>query len=407
MSISPLDDFKDQVLYLLESGKSINFIAKKFDSSSRSVRRAIKRWNEYDDELTKEVSYDDLDNLDSITDPKTLMKELGLDPNEWTVREADVSRYGSPDTPQYSLKAKLERNIESLLIVPPKSKVQVKREYSKPAEGEPRFIVLCGDQHAPFHDKKLHDLFLDWLHVNKPHEGVLLGDTCDFPEISRHRHKPEWKASVQECLLSAHELLVDYVDTSSETKWVKLLGNHDDRLRNTIIDYNSDLFNLKRAYDRRQVDREASQSVWDLAFLLRLDDLGISLVRSSGTYDGAQYILSPKIAARHGWLAKSKSGTTATSTLEHLGHSIIIGHTHRRAFIYKTVHRLDGTVDELVSIESGCMCEAGKPTGLGYTPAPDWQQGFITLQIWPDGSFNADPATFVDGVLRWRDQIYY
>ena len=43
---------------------------------------------------------------------------------------------------------------------------------------------------------------------------------------------------------------------------------------------------------------------------------------------------------------------------------------------------------------------------LGYTVAPDWQQGFATATIYPDGTFKLDLATYVNNTLYWRDQRY-
>jgi hypothetical protein len=41
-----------------------------------------------------------------------------------------------------------------------------------------------------------------------------------------------------------------------------------------------------------------------------------------------------------------------------------------------------------------------------YTAAPDWQQGFATVEVWPDGYFNIDTAKYVNGALMWRDQRF-
>jgi hypothetical protein len=42
----------------------------------------------------------------------------------------------------------------------------------------------------------------------------------------------------------------------------------------------------------------------------------------------------------------------------------------------------------------------------GYTDEPDWQQGFVVVDIWPDGFFKADLATYVNSVLLCRGQRY-
>jgi hypothetical protein len=46
--------------------------------------------------------------------------------------------------------------------------------------------------------------------------------------------------------------------------------------------------------------------------------------------------------------------------------------------------------------------------GLGYVPGgnANWQQGFATARIWPDGFFSADLAKFVGGSLVWANQRY-
>jgi hypothetical protein len=50
------------------------------------------------------------------------------------------------------------------------------------------------------------------------------------------------------------------------------------------------------------------------------------------------------------------------------------------------------------------MCEIRN--GLGYAVAPDWQNGFATAQVWDDGRFKLDLATYVSDALFWRDQRY-
>lgn len=401
MSQSNLDPNKERVLDLLKRGYTKAYIAGYFNTSRKSVNRALKRWE------AESVVEKIVETVDTriVTDPESLMRELGIDPEEWQVRDVVVNRWGDSDNPQYQLKAKLSKNIELELIRPATPEPLLKGKiFNQPAPGEPKLVIVCGDQHAPFHDTNLHKLFLDWLSFNSPHEGILLGDLCDFPELSRHRHKPEWKADTQDCIDSGYTILRDYIQSSLGTKWSFIPGNHDERIRNSIIDYNRQLFNLQRAHDEGQSDAE--RSVWSLHNLLRMEELGIEYTDPGGTYSNAQCVISPKIAARHGWLARPKSGATAHSTLDLLGHSIIVGHTHRRGFVYQTKHEIAGDTRDLVAIEAGCMCRVDKPTGLGYAIAPDWQNGFVTITVWPDGSFHAEPAVYVNQKLLWRDQVY-
>lgn len=271
----------------------------------------------------------------------------------------------------------------------------------KPSKDEPELVVFVGDQQAPHYDDQLHELFLHWLQDNQPHRGILMGDTVDFPDISRHPQNPEWDHCVQACVNSGYLLLRDYVQANEATEWTKLMGNHDERIRARLLAHNTLLHDLRRA---DLPGEEPELPVWNVGHLLRLSALGINLIEPNGGYSHAQAKLSNHLAARHGWIAKKGSGASALSTLEQLGYSVVVGHTHRQGLVHKTKHDIDGTISTLAAVETGCMCKI--QDGLGYTVAPDWQNGFATASIWPDGTFKLDLATYVNGKLYWRDKRY-
>ncbi len=108
---------------------------------------------------------------------------------------------------------------------------------------------------------------------------------------------------------------------------------------------------------------------------------------------------------RHGWLARKGSGATALATLTYLGHSVIVGHTHRQALVYHTQHKIDGRVRIHCGIEAGTLAQVSG--GLGYAVAPDWQPGFCTVYLNPDGTFSPSLATYVSGRLLWQGQAYW
>lgn len=43
---------------------------------------------------------------------------------------------------------------------------------------------------------------------------------------------------------------------------------------------------------------------------------------------------------------------------------------------------------------------------FAYTTAQDWQAGFATAQVFPDGTFHPELASWVKGTLRWRGKQY-
>jgi hypothetical protein len=438
-SQSPLDSIKKELTRLFERGLSNEQIASTVNrwaddpgdshrhrTTPRSVGRARRRWG-FPDLQRVEDSYTKVngDSAEVVTEPghydlgdiDGLLRDRGLDPDDWEVTNLIVSEWGAllnvkdgeavkngtQKTKLKQLKVTLKRKKPFSIVIPARVEINLDVLNYEPETSyeDERLVVLVGDQHAPYHDKKLHKLFLEWLHYNEPEEGVLLGDTIDLPEISRHPRDPEWAASTQACVDAAGQLLLDYRTASPTTKWTKLPGNHDERLRRAVIDRLGDFYNLRPS----QIESLPElPPIHDPVHLLRLDELGIDYIRPDGSYDHAFLTLSPFLRATHGWNARKGSGASAHTTLDHLGHSIIMGHTHRQAMVEQTKHRVDGTPTTTMAVEAGCMCEI--KNGLGYAVAPDWQNGFATATIWPDGLFSLDTAKYVNGALLYADQRY-
>lgn len=136
-------------------------------------------------------------------------------------------------------------------------------------------------------------------------------------------------------------------------------------------------------------------------FLLRMDELGVEWVGGDGTYEHQQILVTPELAARHGWIARKGSGASALSTLDHLRHSIVIGHTHRQSIVYHTSHTITGEPKTLTGVEAGTLAQVRG--GLGYAVSPSWQAGFAAASVWPDGTFKIDLASWLNDRLLFRD----
>jgi hypothetical protein len=324
-------------------------------------------------------------------DLRKLLKARGLDPDDWSIVGARVNEWAE----HRQLRVDLKPSVEMILPAradgwrPPKVKARSK------ADGE--LVAFFGDHHAPHHDRELHERVVAWLREHKPHRGIILGDLLDLDQVSRHRHDPEWTSGVQETIDQGYAILRAYVEASPGTRWQLLSGNHEDRLRNAVIDNLRGLHGVRRAGDD-------SHPVLSVAHLLRLDELGVEYVRAGGTYEHDQIIVSENLAARHGWIARKGSGTSARATIEHLRHSIVIGHTHRQSQVFHTSHSIDGEPRTLVGVEAGTL--ANIRGGLGYAISPDWVQGFAVANVWPDGRFSVELATYVGGALFYRGERY-
>lgn len=410
---SPLNRYQDEIMGWLSEGTTQERIVDNLaqlgvPTSRRSLNRAIERWGGNPENEPLEPGCHLTDDEATITSkpgtklntPEDLMLERGLDPQDWEVTSVTVNEWDSPtgDTMR-QLKVHLRRRVPLDIVAP--ARIDGPRfQPRKTQTGEVTKVVLVGDQQAPYHDENLHDTFCSFLADYQPDQGVLIGDTIDLPDISRHPVNPERDATTQECIDAGYTLLRDYRESYEPTQWQKLAGNHDERLRRIVIDKVEKIYGLRRA----QVPGEVTETpLLDVGHLLRLDELGIDYVRPNGDYEHTQVKLSPFLAARHGWIARKGSGSSALATLQHLGYSVVIGHSHRQSLVHHTTHDIDGNPTTLAACETGCMCEVD---GLGYAVAPDWQQGCAVAEIWPDGTFKLDLVTFVNNTLYFRGKQY-
>lgn len=259
-------------------------------------------------------------------------------------------------------------------------------------------VVLCGDQHAPYHDAGLHEAFLSFLADTRPDELILLGDGGDFPTISRHRDNPAWSATPQECVDAMFEVYAEYREAAPNARFRALKGNHDIRLETELLNRAERMYGVRPA-----VIEGEEEPALSLKRLLHLDKLHIELVEpeNGDNYEHAQVKVSEHLGARHGWLTGEKG---AERSLERLGHSCVFGHTHHQRLIHRTLYDIDRRPRVVVGVEAGCMSQV--VGGLGYSVNANWQAGFATASVWPDGTFKVDLATWADSQLYWRDRRY-
>lgn len=259
--------------------------------------------------------------------------------------------------------------------------------------------VVTADHHAPFHDPGLHAAFLAWLKEFRPDHGVILGDLLDLDQVSRHRRTPEWTRTMQETLDAGYSLVRDYVVSSPGTRWKALAGNHEDRLRNAIIEQLYALHGVTRPGD--------VQPLLSIPFLLRLDELGVEWMEANGDYNGGQVVMAPGLVARHGWLSKRGAGASARATVEALRCSAVIGHVHRQAISHGVEHDpVTGEYKRLVGVEAGTMALVGGRDGLASyiaSRAPDWHAGFCSITVHKDGGVVPELAQWDGRTLAFRD----
>lgn len=353
--------------------------------------------------------------------PDQMLLDRGLDPEQWYIPDGGVhlNQWDGPHSDgtvvtYYQAKFNARRKVPYEGIMPVRSdgwKPPARPTIRTARKTEdPQLVVVCGDSQAPFHDKRLHELFLEFLREQKPARGVDLGDLTDQPSTSRHKKDPLNNADVNECMQVGYDILRGRLEASPYTQWEWIPGNHDVRLWD-YVNANAPEISLLKQVDTPD---EQGDIVHKLQHVMRLDELGVNFHDPHGSYEDAQVNLSKNIAVRHGWIARKDGGKSALETLKATGFSILVGHTHRQSIVQHTAYEIDGTPRQLLGAEIGCMCRIDKRGELdekgrrwpNYTTLPDWQQGFATVAIYPDGKFKVDLASYVNGVLLWRDKRY-
>ena len=316
-----------------------------------------------------------------------LLRDQGVDPSQVTPVQITANRWGDPDDPSSQLKVRVVPRWSAVL--PARTDGWKRPRPRKVKAGKPRRVAVFSDHHCPHVDPELHKSAVAWLRATKPDEIVVAGDLLDYDAVSRHRANPGWAATLQDCIDSGYRVLRDY-------RCTLIAGNHEDRLRNAVLDNLRAAFGVTRA---KYEPDEKDHAVLSLPHLLRLDELGIDFVGGQSEYQHYRYKLSDTLAVRHGYLSKTGAGASAVATIRQLRHSVVIGHCHRLAVVHLTEHDIDGKTRTIMGAESGTMARI--EGGLGYAVSPDWQQGFLDLTVWPDGSHTARPVPFVGGRLLY------
>lgn len=337
-----------------------------------------------------------------LGDLDTLMRERGLDPADWEITNATLNEWDAPVSgggtqKMRQLKVNLRRKIALQLLSPGRSIPALSRAKAKRDARKPKLIVVEGDHQVPYHDPKLHRASIEFLGLVKPDGHVFLGDTLDFPTISRHPDHPAAMATPQECVDQGTRLLRDKREATPDDCWaVKIRGNHDDRLAQEQLNRAERTHGLAPG----AWDEEEQVDAFSLRRLLHLDRLGVRYGIDPRGWQHDEVVLVPGpegLVVRHGLVT---GANTAGRTLRKLGRSVIVGHDHSK----ETAWWLDPSVDSLrQAVVAGTMSRNDE-VFPHFTVKPDWHQGFVTATIWPDGRFIIEHAHYFAGALYWRSE---
>ena len=224
-----------------------------------------------------------------------------------------------------------------------------------------RSIVVCSDFHIPFHDEEALKVFINFLAEYNPDELVLNGNINDMTAFSSHPKLRDLALRVNSATKDRHiwfgiaELLreilpdtkISYIGSQCHEGWIDQWVQLSPVL---VEDWEN----------------------YSIPGWLKLAQFGIYYYPE--VYDP---IGNKELIITHGTVARAKGGSSAYATMEAEGTSIIQGHTHRLAQVFKTTSR-----GETVAVECGCLCQRTPWYHLkGKRLMMDWQQGFVLLNI--------------------------
>jgi predicted phosphodiesterase len=250
-------------------------------------------------------------------------------------------------------------------------------------EEKTRSIVVTSDWHLPFQDREALKVFFNFLYEYQPDELILNGNINDMTSFSSHPRLRELAnvfrdgKTERENWFEVAQLLRQILPTSK----IVYIGSqcHEGWLDNWV--QQSPI--LSEDYENYSIQG------W-----LKLADFLIDY--EPEVYD---VLGNKELLITHGTVARSKGGNSAYATMEQEGTSIIQGHTHRLAQVYKTT-----SVGETVAIESGCFCSRQPWYHLkGRRLMMDWQQGFVLVNT----KGNSFSTQCVPIIRNDRDKPYF
>jgi hypothetical protein len=334
--------------------------------------------------------------------PEELVRSKGLDPNDWeitpTIKEWQALAPEGEIVVLRQTICHLRRRVPLDVVMPARTDAPLKRTRIPrriQSATKPILVALPSDQHCPHDDKGLRACWLAWLERNQPERIIGLGDILNLSKPSRHRANlgAKHNDTAAENYQAGHDWWRETIDAAPGASCEQLCGNHDVR---------ASIATLERLPELYDVRRPGEEHPWhDLEYMLGLDKLGVKYHRPEGEYHSVEVFVTENFSVGHGAKAGPYGGAPRDAS-KHEG-SRAVGHSHKASIVVVVRYR-NGRAIQHVHMSVPTMARRD----LGYADTPDSHQGFSTLTIQPDGTWNVELALYDDHrqQLWWRDQMY-
>jgi len=271
--------------------------------------------------------------------------------------------------------------------------------------------AVINDLQCPYHDPDAVDVAAQIIRDHKVDVLDLNGDIFDFFNLSAH---PNVKTDINEHtavefqgeLDRGFKLVSDLVEETKPNRVHWKNGNHEFRLLRAIA--NADIATKKI------LELKVVRNAYSYPSLFRFDELPVPVV-FAGEYPKGLWIhpdLPPdkNVWVEHGYVARKKSGFTASALLEERMSSAICGHCERLAYLWRHVNG----DRNFFAIENGNLSMLGVP-GVGDgvyfgvpLSEPDYrnsQQG-LTLLTYTGGEWFPEVIRIVRGKAFHNGKLY-
>ncbi len=235
--------------------------------------------------------------------------------------------------------------------------------------------IVISDLHVPNQAQPVVKLVLDFIRSEKPDRVHILGDACDFVQISRFDKDPTRKETLQDELDGVRDLLTEIRDAAPKAKIIYSEGNHEFRLRRYLMSEAKGLAGLRAL---------------TLEKLLDFKTLRIKFQPQDRPYRIGHLLFT------HGQFVSKWSAYSAKRHFERYGCCVIHGHTHRLGAYYHT-----DLSDTFAAFENGCLSTLTPD----YVTAPDWQNGFSVVSHCK-GFFSVEQIAVIHQQFCFRGRVF-
>ena len=214
--------------------------------------------------------------------------------------------------------------------------------------------LVIGDLHIPFIDYSCLELVLAFIRWWKPKCIVINGDALDCWALSKFSKDPSRALDVKPEIDLAKRILLRIKRAAGpDCKIIYLFGNHEFRFYSYVTS-----------------NAPAIHSLISLK-----QELAIEGIKVIDHQSREQYMQMGEFLIGHFHKVNQHSAYTAKNLVSAKVKSLIQGHTHRMGMY--TVSTFSGLFQ---GFEGGCLCHDT------YVQSPNWQQGFITLEPYNNGT---------------------